>query len=203
VADLSAHLVTALQFGRRVLTAAIEGQPAEPPSDFRGTPAATVEAFAAAAVEVDDALARLTPAHVECDVSLGGGEAVAVQHLIEALTMEIVVHGLDLADALGDTRHMTTEAARVIANALPDLLDRSANSPANISYVLRSLVFELPFTGSDNGSRGDPAPDPCWIEGEAEAVLLFALGRVPFNKSSLVTNRPDRARAFKRHFVGP
>jgi uncharacterized protein (TIGR03083 family) len=203
VADLSAHLVTVQHFARRVLMAAIEGHPAEAPPDFRGSPEATVEAFGRAAAEVDDALARITPVHVECDVSIGGDEAVAVRHLIETLTMEIVVHGLDLADALGDTRHMTIEAARVIANALPDLLDQGANSPPNTSYVLRSLVFELPFTWSDNAVRHEPAPDPCCIEGEAEAVLLFALGRVPFDKSSLVTNRPDRARAFKRHFVGP
>ncbi|HEV7524758.1 MAG TPA: maleylpyruvate isomerase family mycothiol-dependent enzyme [Acidimicrobiia bacterium] len=203
VADVSAHLVTVQQFARRVLTAALEGHPAEAPPDFRGTPEATIKAFGRAAAEVNDALARITPDHVDRDVSMGDNESVSVRHLIEVLTMEVVVHGLDLADALGENRHMTTEAAGVIAHALPDLLDPGSSAPPNTSYVLRSLVFELPLTWRDNAVWSEPGVDPCCVEGEAEAVLLFALGRVPFDKSGLVTNQPDRARAFKRHFVGP
>jgi hypothetical protein len=72
-----------------------------------------------------------------------------------------------------------------------------------MSYVLRSLLFELPFSWRGNTWVMEPGPDPCYIEGDVEAVLLFALGREPFSTSRLSTNDVDRARAFKRHLRGP
>jgi len=201
--ELAAHLVTSQHLAINVLTAAIEGGGAERPRDFRGDRPATVEAFDRATDDVGTALIRITPDTLERDVIIGGNELVAVRDLVQWLAMELAVHGLDLADALGETRHLTTDAVTVVASVLPDALDPGAPPPPATSYILRSLAFELPFTWQNKGWQPEPGPDPCSIEGEAEAVLLFALGRVPFNKSNLVTNRPDRARAFKRHLAGP
>jgi len=203
VGALAAHLVTGQRLAHAVLAAAIARRPAQVPADFEGSRAETVEAFARAAAEVGDELARIAPGDAEREVVIGGEEGVTAQHLIQVLTMELAVHGLDLADALGQTRHLTPESMRAIATVLPDYLDPGVAPPARTGYVLRSAAFELPFTWRSNAWRREAAPDPCIIEGEPEAVLLFALGRTPFGKSQLVTNRPNSARAFKRHLTGP
>jgi uncharacterized protein (TIGR03083 family) len=203
VQALAAHLVDCQRFTLSVLTAAIEGGTAKTPEDFRGGPAETVAAFRRAADEVGDALARLAPVPLDREVVIDDVAAVTLSHLIERLAMENAVHGLDLAHALGDTRHLTTDAAKLIANVLPDVLDAGVTPPPATAYLLRSLAFELPFTWRNNAWRRERAADPCSIEGEVEAVLLYALGRVPFNKSRLSTNRPNRAREFKRYLIGP
>ena len=204
VGALAAHLVTGQRLAHAVLTAAIARRPAQVPADdFEGSRAETVAAFARAAADVGDALARIAPDDAEREVVIGAEEAVTAQHLIQVLTMELAVHGLDLANVLGRTRHLTPESMRAIATVLPDYLDPGIAPPALTGYVLRSAAFELPFTWRSNAWRAEIAPDPCIIEGEPEAVLLFALGRTPFGKSQLVTNRPSSARAFKRHLAGP
>jgi len=203
VGRLAAHLVSNLRLAHSVLTAAIERHAADDEPEFRGDREETVAEFRRSADRVDDALARITSEDLERDVVLGRDDVVTAQNLVQVLVMELVVHGLDLADALGVTRHLTAEAVSIVANELPDQLHSNVSPPAGTSYVLRSSAFELSLTWRSNAWRREPGSDSCRIEGEPEAVLLYALGRVPFNKSGLVTNRPDRARAFKRHLVGP
>lgn len=203
VRALAAHLVTCQLFTLSVLTAAIEGRVAKTPEDFSGGPADIVEAFHRAAGDVGDALARLPQAALEREVVIDDVEAVIVRHVVERLAMELAVHGLDLADAFGETRHLPTDAVKLVAGLLPDVLDTGALPPSGTAYLLRTLAFEVPLTWRNNAWRQERASDPCVIEGEIEAVLLFALGRVPFNKSSLGTNRAGRARELKRYLVGP
>jgi uncharacterized protein (TIGR03083 family) len=203
VLELAAHLVTAQRLAGAVLTGAIEGRGAKTPGDFRGDPSTTVGAFARAAERVEAALAQLPPDALEREVVIDDVEAVTVRHLVEVLALELTVHALDLAEALGETRHLTEEEMRVVVSALPDVLDPSPARPETTAFVLRSVAFELPFTWRNSAWWPEPGSDPCSIEGEPEAVLLFALGRASFNKSNLTTNRPKDARTFKRHLRGP
>lgn len=203
VGGLAQHLLADQRFAYTVLTAALEGRAADVAADLPSDRAEIVAALGRAVDDVTRALTRITPDLLEREIVIGGSEAVTVQNLIQVLAMELAVHGLDIAHALGDTRHLTTDEVRAVAHALPDQLGLNVPPPPGSSYVLRSLAFELPFTWRSNAWQFEPGPDPCWIEGEPEAVLLYALGRVPFNKSGLVTNRPPAARAFKRHLVGP
>jgi uncharacterized protein (TIGR03083 family) len=203
VGGLATHLLNDQRLAQQVLTAALEGRVAVAAPDARAARAETVEAFGQVADRVCSALARIAPGDLAREVAIGGSESVSVQNLIEVLALELSVHALDLAHALGETRHLTSEEVKVVADLLPDQLRPNVSPPAGAAYVLRSVAFELPFSWRNNAWRTEPATDPCYIEGDAEAVLLYALGRVPFNKSGLVTNQPDRARAFKRHLAGP
>jgi uncharacterized protein (TIGR03083 family) len=203
VGDLGTHLVTNLRLTQSVVTAAIQGRVAAIPPEFVSDRAGTIAALTRATDDVGNALARLLPGAVDRDVPIGGGDALNVQEVVQVLTMEMAVHSLDLADALGESRHLTSEAARAIAHVLPEQLHPGPPPRAETTYVLRSLMFELPFTWRNGTWRCEPGPDPCYIEGDVEAVLLFALGREPFNSSRLATNDVERARAFKRHLRGP
>lgn len=203
VGALGAHLVDGQLLAQRVLAAAFSGQPAETPPAFRGDQGATVAALTAAKNNVVDAITRLTPDMLEREVVIDKVAVVTVEHLVSVATTELAVHGLDLADALGETRHLTTDESCVIASVLPDVLDAGVPPRGHAAYLLRSLAFELPLTWRDDEWRCEPGPDPCWIEGEPEAVLLFALGRESFDESRLTTNSAQRARAFKRYLTGP
>jgi uncharacterized protein (TIGR03083 family) len=203
IGAVAAHLVDGLHLADAVMRGAIEGHGAKSPDDFRGDRAATVREFAAAADAVRVSLDQLTPAVAARDVIIDDEARVTAHNVIEVLVMELAVHGLDLADALGETRSLSPEAIDAIVRVLPELLDPGVAAPKGTAYVLRSSAFEMPFTWQRNAWTLRAGPDPCAIEGEPEAVLLFALGRVPFDKSSLVTDRPELARAFKRYLVGP
>ena len=203
VGDLAAHLVTTQLVTTRLLTAANEGKGASIPPDFAGDQKTTVEAFRTRSRALLDLLARLRPATVEQHVVVDNVETVEVRHLLDVLSTELAVHSLDLADALGEIRHLNTDEIALIARALPDLLDPGTAPPAGTAYVLRSVAFEVLFAFRNGTWRAEPAPDACRIEGDPEALLLFALGRVPFKKSKLTTNQPERARAFKSHLRGP
>jgi uncharacterized protein (TIGR03083 family) len=203
VLELAAHLVTVQRFAGAVLKGAVEGHSAKTPGDFHGDPTTTVGAFARAAECVEAALAQLVSDTLEREVVIDDVEAVTVRHLVEVLALELTVHALDLAEAVGETRHLTEDEMRVVVSALPDVLDPSPTRPETTAFVLRSVAFELPFTWRNSAWWPEPGSDPCSIEGEPDAVLLFALGRASFNKSNLTTNRPKDARTFKRHLRGP
>jgi uncharacterized protein (TIGR03083 family) len=202
VGALAAHLVTGQRFAHAVLTAAIEGRKAEIARDFRADRATTVEVFDRASGEVVKDLARLPSELLEKEVIIGDGAAL-VQHLVQVVVMELSVHGLDLADALGDTRHLTADAVAAVASALPDLLDPGPRPRPGTTYVLRSLAFELPFTWRDDEWHHEMGPDPTYIDGDAESVLLYALGRVSYDDAQLRSANPDQARAFKHYLTGP
>jgi uncharacterized protein (TIGR03083 family) len=202
VGALARHLATTQRFAAEALTAVVEGRPAAAPAQFTGDRKATVRAFDRYARDVVRLLSELSPDRVRSKVRIDD-EEVEVEHLLQALAMELAVHGCDLADALDEKRHLTADAMKATANALPDLLDPGAAPKAPTSYALTSLAFEIPFTWRSNTWLHESGPDPCRIEGDVEAVLLFALGRQSFEKSGLSTNRVDAAQSFKRHLVGP
>jgi uncharacterized protein (TIGR03083 family) len=203
VGDVAAHLVTAQRVAHEVLTAAIEGRDARLPADFTGDRDATVAAFARAARDIVDVLARVPQATVERDVVIDGDESVSVQHLLEVLAMELTVHGLDVAHALGEPRRLASDAVPAIANALPELLDPAAPTRPGTAYVLRTVAFELPFSWDGSTWRRESVDGACRIEGDVEAVLLFALGRERFDPKRLTTNQASLAKAFKRYLAGP
>jgi uncharacterized protein (TIGR03083 family) len=202
IADLAAHVTTGQRFASEVLAAAIEGRAAAPGKDFSADRATTIEAFGKATQQVGKALARLVPADLEREVVIAD-EAVALQHLVQVVATELAVHALDLADALGEPRHLASDAVQSVAFVLPDLLDPGPPPPAGTSYLLRSLAFRLPLTFDGAEWRAAAGEQPCTIEGDPESVLLYALGRTTFDGARLTTNDAARARSFKRYLVGP
>lgn len=203
VGELAKHLVTVQEFGRELLTAAIDGRVAETPVDYEGSHDASVDAFHTAARDVVELLGRISPAMVTREIVIDGVEAVTLENFLAVLSSEVAIHGLDLADALGEERNLTTDEVALLGRSLPEILDPGGNPRPGTSYVLSSVAFEVSFTFRNNAWRDEPGKDACRIEGDPEAVLLFAMGRVPWSQAGLTTNRADRARAFKRHLRGP
>jgi uncharacterized protein (TIGR03083 family) len=202
VGALARHLTTTQRFAAEALHAALEGRSAVAPNAFTGDRKATVRAFDRAARDVVHALSQLPPDRVQGKLRIDD-EEVVVEHLLQVLAMELAVHACDLADALGEERHLTSDAMKATANALPDLLDPGPAPKQATSYALRSIAFEIPFTWRGSTWCYEPGADPCRIEGDVEGVLLFALGRQSLEESGLSTNRPEVARGFKRHLSGP
>ena len=203
VGDIAAHLVDGAVVAHRILLAALEGTAARTPPDFRGDPASTVTAFRKAMNDLVDVMTLVGPDLLEREVVLDRVSAVTVRHLIDAIATEFAIHGLDLADALGETRHLTPSDIRLVASALPDLLANGVTPRPDTTYLLRSLVFEIGFTWYDGEWHSEVGPDPCTVDGEPEAVMLYALGRLPCEPPRLSTNHRERARAFKRYLPGP
>jgi uncharacterized protein (TIGR03083 family) len=202
VSTLAAHLVGVLQYADAALSALVDGSTAHPPAEFRTKGTAVIAPLERAAKDVSHALAAMSPTDLERDVTIDD-MTVGVDHLVQVLVMEIAVHGCDLADALRVDRHLSPIAIRATANVLPDLLDSGDEPIHTASYVLVSDSFAMPFTFRRDTWVNEPADDMCAIEGDAEALLLFALGREPFDADVLVTTRAVAARAFKRHLQGP
>jgi uncharacterized protein (TIGR03083 family) len=203
VTALAAHMTTCVQTAHAVTQAAIDHRPARLPRDFKGDRFAVTRAFTAATDNVLVALDRLSPDVLAHDVDVDGEGVLTPAHVLEVLVMELAVHGLDLAAALGVERHLQPEGISAAAHLLLEFLDPAMTPSANAAYVLRSSAFDLAFTWDGEDWINDARPGACVIEGAPEAVLLYALGRVPFNQSALETNDPDAARAFKRYLAGP
>jgi uncharacterized protein (TIGR03083 family) len=203
VGELIQHLVTGQRFAFELLSAALEGRTAKKPSDFHADRITTIEAFGRTSRKVVEAVARVAPNLVEREVVIDDVEAVTLKHLIEVVGVEVAVHGLDLADALGHPRHLSTDEVAMIGRTLPDILDQGRAGRPNAAYMLSCVAFDVPFSWRNQAWRCEPGLDPCRIEGDPEPLLMYALGRVPFDKSGLTTNRPDAARTFKRHLRGP
>jgi uncharacterized protein (TIGR03083 family) len=202
VSALVAHLVGVLQFAHGALSAVIENTNMQLPADFHAKGAATRDPFARAAEDVSISLETLAQDDLDRGVDVND-VVFSVNHIVQTLVMELAVHACDLAEALRLDRHLSVEAQRSIASALPYVLD-SSRVPADVtSYVLVSDAFVLPFTFRGGDWINEPGNSPCVIEGEAEAVLLFALGRKPFDPDILTTNHEQAARNFKRHLSGP
>jgi uncharacterized protein (TIGR03083 family) len=202
VSAVAGHLVGVLQFASAALLAIDEGTTAHAPDEFRAKGAAVIEPFERAALAVSDLLDVIDPSAVDHEVTIDE-MTVGVDHLVQVLVMELSVHACDLADALRLERQLTPQAIRAIANVLPDLLDSGAAPNDSLSYVLLSDSFAMPFNFRGGAWVNEAGPNSCRIEGDAEGVLLFALGRKPFDAETLTTNRVATARAFKRHLTGP
>ena len=203
VGTLAAHLVDGAGLANRVFLAVLNGVGARTPPTFRGDQDSTVAALCDARNALLDTVIRLTPNLLEREVSLDSVAAVSVSYLADTIATEFAVHALDVAHALSETRHLSADDIQLVAHALPDLLDVGVAPRRETSYLLRSLSFELALTWHGDNWRCDLTADPCTIDGEPEAVLLYALGRNSFDASRLSTNRPEQARAFKSYLPGP
>src|SRR5262249_17242455 len=156
---------------------------------------ATTAAFERVAKDIVESLAGLRATTLARDVVVGPGESVNVEEVLEILTMELAMHSVDLARASGEVRQLWRDAIRGMAQALPQQLEEGAPPPAGLSFVLRSLLFDIPLAWRNGEWRREIGADPCYIEGAPDAVLLFALGREPFDESRLSASRADRARS--------
>ncbi len=202
VQDIVAHVITSQRFVHEVLSAAIDGRQVTDADPFEGDVASTITAFDVATQQLAQLVTPLTPEDFITTIDAGGSPAT-VRHLVHVLALELVVHGSDIAAAIGETRRIHSDSLRAIATVLPRLLDEGELPIHDTAYVLRSEIFELPFTWRDDSWNLEPGPNPCWIEGSGESVLLFALGRQTFDAAQLVTNDAARASSFKRYLPGP
>jgi uncharacterized protein (TIGR03083 family) len=203
VTALVAHMITCVQTADVVARAARERRAAKLPRDFKGDRYAATRAFNAAADDLVVALDRMASDDVAREVNIDGEGILTPAHVLEVLVMELGVHGLDLAAAVGEERHLAPDAIAATARLLPEFLDPAATPPARSAYVLRSSAFEVQFGWDGTEWTSGAGPDACVIEGAPESVLLYALGRTSFEASDLETNRPSEARAFKRYLAGP
>jgi uncharacterized protein (TIGR03083 family) len=202
VRDLAGHVVTGLRYSAEAVEAALEGRAAIEPPDFHGTRGSTLEELDAAILRVALGLERTGPAMLEREVVIGD-DAVGLRYFLQVVASEISVHTHDLADACGASHRLLEDSLRAVVATLPMLLENGARPPAGAAFLLRSELFELPFAWRDGIWHVEHAPDPCLIDGAAEPLALFALGRRSFDDVGLITNRPDAARRFKRYLPGP
>jgi uncharacterized protein (TIGR03083 family) len=185
-----------------ILAASAKGR-AQTPAPFTGDQPTTIAALRNAQRDLVDALDDVRPKMLNQEVILDDVAAVALKHLVDAIAMEFAVHRRDLAVALGETHSFSPADLRLIAHALPDALNAGAVPRPNTSYLLGSPSFELALTWRNIEWICEPAREACTIEGDPEAVLLYALGRTTFDASSFSTNRAEQARSFKRYLTGP
>ena len=204
IATVVSHLVAGHDFTAKILAendeAIGEASPALEAAENPGR--VLVAAFTEANEQLTAQLGRITQERFVTAVDVSG-TAATIRHILHVLALELIVHGSDIATALGEHRRFNSHAAQAIAAVLPRLLDEGDEPNDGEAYVLRSETFEIPLTWRDRAWNLEPGSDPCWIEGIAEGVLLFALGRQSFESSQLVTNDPARARNFKRYLPGP
>ena len=96
------------------------------------------------------AMAGNTPEHVVGPAYFG---AMTLRDMMVTRVVETVVHGLDLADALGRAPHATERATSIVAATMDELLSRSA-VPGRPS----DLDDDLTFVRAAAGRREHPDP---------------------------------------------
>jgi uncharacterized protein (TIGR03083 family) len=203
VADLGAHLVDGQLLAQRLLGAALRRERATSPEPFEGDNAGLVKAFRLANGAVVEYLTQVTPDVLHREVELDQQYAVAIEHLVLRTVSELVIHGLDVADALGVGRGISADEARVVARAVPEMLDPVTEPQTTVSYALSSVAFDVALTWRAGQWRPELGRNPCRIEGDPEAVLMYVLGRESFAPARLTTNDSVRARAFRTYLGGP
>ena len=202
IGDLANHIVTGLWLVHDVVTAAVEQQSLKDQRTFRGARDAALAALEVALSDIGRDLALLSPSLLSRPVH-AADSTLSVSYVVTVLAAELAIHATDLSAATGAKRRLNENAIDAIASALPDWFDDDGTPPLGAAYVLQSDAFELPISWRDGSWHLEAAPDPCRIEGAAEAVLLFALGREDFNPTRLITNDAQRARKFKQFLTGP
>ena len=129
---------------------------------------------------------------------------------LQVFVMEAAMHGSDLADAAGDGGGTLPEAAHgscaaVLQAFLPPLAAGAPAVPPPGTTILLTGATVRIEAGFDGSRWGPPAGKPSVVvTGSDDAVLLYAYGRVPFEKADLtVTGDRELAVRLKEFLPGP
>jgi uncharacterized protein (TIGR03083 family) len=215
VGDLVAHLVAAAQGQAEGLRAAAAGGGPVPPLDIPDTrdPAKLQELLEDGASELRDALSGVTPELAEALVPLPFG-FVPMMLALQIVPVEYGFHRNDLLEALGEDEPLAPDVALSLIQILPGLLPVLAGgtpvSPPGarptqpLAYSLRSPSGSV--TVAFDGQSWSPVqddPGACRVEGDDNAIALFAMGRIGAGDSRLTVSDPASAARFKSWFPGP
>jgi hypothetical protein len=132
---------------------------------------------------------------------------------LQVFVMEAALHGSDLADAVpgagGSGDALPPEAGPTCAavfQAFWPVFATAAASPPPAGTTVRLAGPTVAVEGRFDGTAWGPATgEPtALIEGSDDAVLLYAYGRLPFEKADLtVTGDQELAARFKEFVPGP
>lgn len=204
-------LVRHIIWGMRLQASALRKDP-HPPSpggDDDAEPRALASRIAHAAAELDAELTLISD--LDQLVSMPYGD-IPASHLLDIVTMELGIHGDDLASAAGrpdaplddSVIHATNV---VLAAYLPVAAVASGEHPEEGTCVeLRGTTTLLRFSFCNGGwvNDGEGPPTGGLVADDDSILLRFALGRVDAGAQGLtVVGDGTAATRFKSWFPGP
>lgn len=212
VIDLARHATLAPRAsaeGLRRMEAGIADaapMPAEPDPD----PGAILAVLRPAREDLARALAGVSEASFERVLPLPVAVLPGALGL-QLVVTEIAMHRNDLEWALGNPEPLAPDVCDAVASfaapALPVLANRSPVKPAApLGYRLTGDSVSITLHYSDGAWRpGEDGSIPvCEVAGDDSSVLLFAFGRVPFDRPGLKVSGADTlAPGFKTFVPGP
>lgn len=212
VRDLGHHLATGTAIQAEAYRRGLAGITEPPAGDERapGAPAAILGDLRDARDRLARTLAALGQDALGAMVPLPFATlpgAVAMQ----ASVLELGVHRNDLEWALGNEQPLPHDIAGTIVEMsgamLPVLAAGGGMNPeAPIAFRITAPEQEVSLVFREGGWQpgNDPSVSPCEIAGDASALALFLLGRIPADHPSLKTSgQAALARRFKAYFPGP
>jgi uncharacterized protein (TIGR03083 family) len=215
ITDLVAHLVgaaTGQAGGLRAAASRCEQLATLDPPDSRD-PAKLRDLLKDAHAEVLEALAALNPECADATVPLPFGPVPAILAL-QIVPLEYGFHHNDLRHALGEDRALPADIATALIEILPGLLPvlargsavgnpgQTPSAPVTCRLVSPSGSTTVAFDG-DHWSPTDDTGDHCEIDGDDNAIALYAMGRIAANDVRLHVSDPTIAAQFKAWFPGP
>ena len=215
VGDLVAHLVAAAQGQADGLRAVGTGRRRLAVLDVPDTrdPAKLRDLLDEGACELRDALSRVTGELAEAVVPLPFGP-VPMMLALQIVPLEYGFHRNDLLNALDEDEPLPPDVALSVVEILPGLLpvlaggtavgSPGARPPQDLAYSLRTPGGSV--TVAFDGQSWSPVLDDagvCRIEGDDNAIALFAMGRIGADDSRLTISDPASAARFKSWFPGP
>ncbi len=188
----------------------------EPP-EFPGVPglddASSVSQLREGAVEIDEALAGLTPDMMGGLVPLPFG-VLPAPVAVQIPLYEYAFHRNDVAWALSERKSLPADVAAHFIGFVPGLAPMlaargsGAEEPPVLAYRIVAPAGTIELVNNGKGFEvaelsGDVPT--CVIEGDDSSVALFVMGRLSADDSALRSSGdvPGAANDFKRWFPGP
>jgi uncharacterized protein (TIGR03083 family) len=133
---------------------------------------------------VQDFIAAVALRRPDEKVPVSNGLSMTPPTMAAALLGELIIHGLDIARAVGTPWPVSRDDALQIAAGVmalvPDYLDRQRAAGLHVSYELRFRGGPRYRVTVDDGSAtvtGPGEPADCWISADPAAFLLVGYGR--------------------------
>lgn len=203
VADLAAHLAAGQAFKadalRRMQSGVTEAGPIPTVSGDRSTVLTELRENNA---QLEAELARLNPGDLDKLVPLPFG-AFPVMLVLQIYVMEAGVHGQDVQMAMTGRAVLPQDVIEATATVLTAVFDPGEHPTGPAAYRLLSPNLHFQFTWRDGQWVDEASDSACCIEGDDNAVTLFALGRIPADDPGLYVSDLEAARRFKDYFPGP
>ena len=211
VADLVAHVAWGVSMEADALRRARAGD-AGPAQGLRveaDEPAARLLEVSRSAVEdLRAQLGVLDAADLDHNAPLPVGD-LPVRAALQVFAVEAGVHASDLRHALGEDNALAEDvvmAAVVVLTALlPVMATMGAPPPRDGVLAIVGSTLDLRAVARDGRwTIENDAPPTAWVRGADSDVLLFALGRLPYDSPRLMLDGDQHlATRFKDYVPGP